>query len=189
MARKDVIMATQEELKRLHIIRKALDQLIQQKEAAEILGLSTRQVRRIAERIKEEGDSGVIHQSRGKTSNRSLPFKEKALTLFEKKYQDFGPTLASEKLFEIDGIKVSDETLRLWLLEKKIPYPERKKRPHRAWRERKPHFGEMIQMDGSHHDWFEGRGPQCVLMGYIDDATGKPFARFYSHEGDRSGSR
>ena len=183
MARRDIVMATQEELKRLHIIRKALDQLIRQKEAAEILDLSTRQVRRIAERIKEEGDPGVIHRSRGKTSNRALPFKNKVLKLFEKKYQDFGPTLASEKLFEIDQIKVSDETLRLWLLEKKIPYPERRKRHHRAWRERKPHLGEMIQMDGSHHDWFEERGPKCVLMAYIDDATGRPFARFYTHEG------
>lgn len=183
MARKGIVMATGEELKRLHLIRKSLDKLLKQKEAAELLDLSTRQVRRIAERIKEEGDLGVIHKSRGKSSNRALLFKKKALKLFREKYQDFGPTLASEKLFEIDHIKLSDETLRLWLIDAKIPYPERKKRPHRAWRERKHHFGEMIQMDGSHHDWFEGRGPQCVLMGYIDDATGRPFARFYSHEG------
>jgi len=183
MARKDIVMATQEELKRLHVIRKSLDQLIKQREAAEILDLSVRQVRRIEKRIREEGDPGVIHRSRGKSSNRALPFKAKALKLFERKYQDFGPTLASEKLFEIDKIKLSDETLRLWLLEANIPYPERKKRPHRAWRERKHHLGEMIQMDGSHHDWFEGRGPKCVLMGYIDDATGRPYGRFYSHEG------
>lgn len=183
MTRKDIVMATQEELKRLHIIRKSLDQLIKQRQAAEVLDLSVRQVRRIEKRIKQEGDPGVIHRSRGKPSNRALPFKAKALKLFEKKYQDFGPTLASEKLFEIDKIKLSDETLRLWLLEARIPYPERKKRPHRAWRERKHHSGEMIQMDGSHHDWFEGRGPKCVLMGYIDDATGRPFGQFYSHEG------
>lgn len=183
MARKDIVMATQEELERLHIIRKLLDRLLKQREAAEILDLSTRQVRRIEERIKREGDRGIIHRLRGKPSNRRAPFKSKALKLFEKKYQDFGPTLASEKLFEIDRIKISDETLRLWLLERKIPYPERKKRAHLRWRERKPHSGEMVQMDGSHHPWFESRDSKCVLMAYIDDATGRPFGRFYRYEG------
>jgi hypothetical protein len=136
-------------------------------------------------RIREEGDRGIIHRLRGKPSNRALPegVKDKVLQLFKDKYPDFGPMLASEKLFERDKIKINDETLRCWLIERNIPYKKRRKRPHRQWRERRAHYGEMIQIDGSHHDWFEGRGEPCVLMGYIDDATGIPFARFYSYEG------
>lgn len=185
MAGKGIIMATQEELKRLHIVRKAIDKHITQKEAADILELSQRQISRIAKRIRIEGDVGIIHRLRGESSNRAKPeaIKDKALKLFQEKYPDFGPTLATEKLFEIDKIKLNDETLRLWLIEKHIPYKTRKKRPHRQWRERKHHFGEMIQIDGSHHDWFEGRAPKCVLMGYVDDATGCVFARFYQYEG------
>ncbi len=183
MAGGDIIMATQEELRALHVIRKAIDKVITQKEAAEAANLSERQVRRKAKRIREEGDRGIIHRLRGRPSNRRLPCKDKALALFKYKYPDFGPTLASEKLFERDKVKVNDETLRLWLIEKSIPYKQRKKRPHRQWRERKACFGQMVQMDGSHHAWLEERGPECVFMGYIDDATGKPFGRFYEYEG------
>lgn len=185
MAGKDIISMTQGELKRLHIVRKALDKSITQAEAADIIGRCLRQVRRIVKRVKREGDSGVIHKSRGKPSNRALPgrIKDRALKLYREKYPDFGPTLASEKLFEIDKIKIDDETLRLWLIEENIPYKQRKKRPHRQWRQRKDRFGEMLQLDGSEHDWFEGRGPECVFMGYIDDATGNPFGRFSPYEG------
>jgi len=185
MAGKDIIAMTQGELKRLHVIRKALDKSITQIEAAELIGVCLRQVQRIVRAVRTDGDKGIINKARGKASNKALPDKIKcrALKLYKEKYHDFGPTLGSEKLFEIDKIKLNDETLRLWLLQAGIPYKKRKKRPHRQWRERKHSFGEMIQMDGSHHDWFEGRGPQCVLMGYIDDATGRPFARFYPYEG------
>ena len=185
MAGKDIIAMTQEELKRLHVIRKALDKDITQLEAAEIIGIGLRQAQRIVKAVRTEGDEGVIHKSRGQPSNRALPdkIKDRSLKLYKAKYHDFGPTLGSEKLFEIDKIRINDETLRLWLLEAGIPYKKRKGRPHRQWRQRKACFGEMIQMDGSHHDWFEGRGPECVLMGYIDDATGTPFARFYPYEG------
>jgi len=185
MVGKDIISMTQGELKRLHIVRKAIDKLITQAEAADIIGRCSRQVRRIVKRIKREGDSGVIHRSRGKPSNTALPgrIKDRVLKLYKEKYNDFGPTLASEKLFEIDKIKLDDETLRLWLLEANIPYKQRKKRPHRQWRQRKDYFGEMLQMDGSEHDWLEGRGPECVLMGYIDDATGNPFGKFCLYEG------
>ncbi len=185
MAGKDIIMATQEELKFLHVVRKAIDKVISQKEAAEIIDLSERQIRRKVKRIRQEGDKGIIHRLRLKPSNRATPdkIKDKILTLFKNKYPDFGPTLASEKLFERDKIKVNDETLRLWLIEGDVPYKKRKKRPHRQWRQRKKQYGQMVQMDGSEHDWFEGRGPYCVFMGYIDDATGKPFGRFYEYEG------
>jgi len=185
MAGKDIFEMSQRELKRLHIIHKAIENTIKQTEAAEILSLSDRQIRRIIKRVRDEGDGGVIHKHRGKPSNRRLPkrIKGKTIDLYRKKYGGFGPTLASEKLLEIDGISVKDETLRKWLIESGDWKKVRKGRIHRQWRERKHHFGEMIQIDGSHHDWFEGRGPKCVLMGYIDDATGKVFARFYEYEG------
>jgi len=185
MAGKDIVMATQEELKALHVIRKAIDKVVTQKEAAEAVDLSERQVRRKVKRVREEDDKGIIHKSRGRPSNRSKPDKirHKILTLFKAKYPDFGPTLASEKLFERDKIKINDETLRLWLIKANIPYRKRKKRPHRQWRQRKGYYGQMVQMDGSEHDWFEGRGPECVLMGHIDDATGIPFGRFHKYEG------
>ncbi|MDI6758803.1 MAG: helix-turn-helix domain-containing protein [Candidatus Omnitrophota bacterium] len=173
MAGKDIISMTQGELQRLHVVRKALDKTITQAEAADIIGRCSRQVRRIVSRVKREGDSGVIHKSRSQDSNRALSvrIKSKVLKLYKEKYPDFGPTLASEKLFEINKIKLNDETLRLWLLKANIPYKQRKKRPHRQWCQRKDRFGEMVQMDGSEHDWFEGRGPKCVFMGYIDDAN------------------
>ena len=192
MAGKDVIKMSQEELKRLHVIHKAIDKVITQAQAGELMGLCQRQVRRIVKRVKQEGDKGIIHRSRGRSSNRAIAeeIKEEALRLFKERYHDFGPTLATEKLLEVDKIKLNDETLRLWLIQKNIPYKKRKRRPHRQWRQRKHHLGEMIQMDGSSHDWFarilgleKGRGDECVFMGYIDDATSKPFGRFYPYEG------
>jgi hypothetical protein len=105
------------------------------------------------------------------------------LALFEKHYADYGPTLASEKLQERHRIEIHPETLRLWLRQARLPYKQRRARPQRQWRPRRPCFGQMVQMDGSHHDWLEGRGPQLVLMGYIDDATNTVEARFYDHEG------
>ena len=185
MTGKDIIMVRQRELKRLHVIQKVLERVIKQVEAAEILSLSSRQIRRIIKRIRMEGEKGVIHKSRGKPSNRRIPGKirEKVIKLYRSQYSDFGPMLATEKLLERDGIGINDETLRRWLLETGDWKRTRKRRSHRQWRERKHHYGEMIQMDGSHHDWFEGRGARCVLMGFIDDATGRVFGRFYEYEG------
>ena len=185
MPEEDTITMAQHELRRLYVIRKAIDKVITQRDASEVIGLSLRQVQRMVACVRHEGDKGIIHKSRGRPSNRSIPdtTRRKALAIFKAAYHDFGPTLASEKLFERDGIKINDETFRLWLREEGIPYKERKKRPHRQWRERKACFGQMVQMDGSHHAWLEDRGPWCVFMGYIDDATGIPFGRFYTHEG------
>lgn len=185
MAGKDIVQMSQRELRRLHLIHKAIEGLLKQKEAAELLSLSDRQIRRLIKKVGEEGDSGIIHKSRGKSSNRRLPkkIKDKSIELYRQKYIGFGPLLASEKLLERDGITVNDETLRKWLIGSGDWKKTRKDRKHRQWRERKHHIGEMIQIDGSHHDWFEGRGLECVLMGYIDDATGKVFARFYEYEG------
>ena len=185
MTGEDMMMVRQGELRRLHVIQKVLEKVLKQRGAAEILSLSGRQIRRIVKRIRSEGGRGVIHKSRGRRSNRRISdlTKEKVIKLYRAQYKDFGPTLASEKLLERDRIQISDETLRGWLVEAGDWQRIRKKRKHRQWRERKPHYGEMVQMDGSHHEWFEGRGPECVLMGYIDDATGEVFGRFYGYEG------
>ncbi len=185
MAGKDIIMIRQKELKRLHVIHKVIEGVLTQVEAAGILSLSERQIGRIVKRIREEGDKGIQHRSRGKESNRRLPKKliERVVWLYQNKYQGFGPTLTAEKLFELEGIHVSKETVRMYLLEAGQWQKSHKVRTHRQWRERKDHCGEMVQMDGSHHDWFEGRRSKCVLMGYIDDATGRIFCRFYEYEG------
>lgn len=185
MAGKDIIMMSERELTRSHIIHKVLDKELRQVKAAEFLNLSDRQIRRIIKRVRKEGETGVIHKSRGRPSSRAIPkrIKDRVIKLYREKYWDYGPTFATEKLFEIEKVKISDETLRKWLLETGDWKKVRKGRVHRQWRERKHYFGEMVQIDGSPHDWFEGRGPECVLMGYIDDATNNVFARFYEYEG------
>ena len=185
MTGEDIIMLNKKELKRLHIVKKVFEGVIKQVEAGEILGLSERQIRRLVKEVRKEGDRGIAHKSRGKASNRAIAreIKAKAIGLYREKYKGFGPTLLSEKLLELEGIKISDETLRNWLIETGDWEKVRKSRTHRQWRERKHYFGEMVQMDGSHHDWLEGRGSELVLMGYIDDATNTVFARFYDYEG------
>jgi transposase len=185
VAEKDMITMSRKEAKTLHIIHQALNKKITQSEVAAIIGLSDRQIRRLIKRVRMEGDDGICHRSRGKTSNRCIPkkIKEKTLRLFKEKYKDFNLVHATEKLEDVHGIRLSDETLRLWLNAAEIPYKKRRVKKHRRWRERKAHFGEMVQIDGSHHDWFEGRGPVCVFMGYIDDATGTVSGRFYDYEG------
>ncbi len=180
-----IITMSMKEAKRLHLVRKAIEKRITQGEAADMAGLCLRQMQRIVQRVRAEGDPGVCHRARGRKPNNRIPetVKDKAIELCRERYREFGPTLASEKLLEKNRLKVSVETLRTWLLEVGLPYRKRKKRPHRQWRERKFCRGAMVQLDGSHHDWFEGRGPACVLMGYVDDATGEVYARFYDYEG------
>jgi hypothetical protein len=185
MASQDIIMLSQKELIRLHIVHKIRNKELKHKEASKILSLSERQMRRVVSRVTIGGDQGIVHKSRGKPSNRriSLRLKNKVIECYKTKYSGFGPTFAAEKLFELEKIKVHQETLRKWLIEAGDWKRVRKSRTHRQWRERKHHFGEMVQMDGSHHDWFEQRGPKCVFMGYIDDATGNTFGMFYPYEG------
>lgn len=185
MAEKDMITMSREEARRLHIIHQALSKKISQTEAASLINLSDRQIRRMIKRIRKEGDEGICHRSRGTTSNHRIPkrIKEKTLNLFRKQYNDFNLVHATEKLYEVHGITINDETLRLWLNEAEIPYKKRKVKKHRQRRERRAHFGELVQIDGSHHDWFEGRGPISVFMGYIDDATNTVHGRFYDYEG------
>ncbi len=185
MAEEDRITMSQKESNRLYVIRQAIDKAINHEQAAALLKLSDRQVRRIVRNVKQEGNAGICHKSRGKRAHNRIAdkIKDKATILCRDTYKEFGPTHASEKLLAVHNIKVSDETLRGWFQQEHIPYKGRKKRPHRQWRKRKAYRGEMVQMDGSHHDWFEGRGPVCVLMGYIDDATGCVYGRFYEYEG------
>jgi transposase len=185
MTGRDIVVMSREELRRVSLLRKVLDGEMSQREAAGILELGERQVRRLVVRVRVEGDEGLIHRSRGERSHGAIEegVKRKVLRLCRTRYEGFGPTLASEKLLELDGIDVSRETLRGWFRAEAMEYRKRRLRPHREWRERKKFFGEMVQMDGSHHDWFEGRAPRCVLMGYVDDATGNVFARFYEYEG------
>jgi len=185
MAEKDIIMVRQRELKRLHVIHKVIEGILTQQEAAGLISLSERQIRRIVKRLREEGDEGIMHKSRGRPSNRKLPsgLKERIIDLYRTTYGGFGPVLFTEKLREREGIAVSDETVRTWLMEEGEWKRRRRQKAHRRWRERKARYGEMVQIDGSHHDWFEGRGPACVFMGYIDDATGRVYGRFYEYEG------
>lgn len=183
---KDIFMMTRAEIQRYQIIRKVLDRQISQQEASEALKRSDRQIRRVVKRVKSEGESGVVHRLRGRPGNRGIKesFKHKVLKIYRACYEDFGPTLASEKLWERDGLRVNDETLRLWLIKEALWQAKpRRLRKALSWRERKHHLGEMVQLDGSHHDWLESRGPKLVLMGYIDDATGRFYGRFYDYEG------
>jgi hypothetical protein len=184
----DILIMKAKELKRLQVIRKVLDRELNQQEAAELLRLSDRQIRRIVRRVRQEGDKGIIHRLRGKPGCHRLKegFRQKVIALYRKSYEGFGPVLASEKMLKRDHLKICDETLRLWLMAERLWQAKRQRGAQkRTWRARKEHLGEMVQMDGSHHDWLEGRGPKLVLMGYIDDATSRIYARFYEYEGTK----
>ncbi|MDP8265685.1 MAG: ISNCY family transposase, partial [Candidatus Aceula meridiana] len=184
MTEGDIITMRQEELRRLHVIKKVLAKELKQVEAAEKLDLSYRQTKRITKRVKKEGNKGIIHKSRGQPSKRKMSSKtkDKVIELYQQKYYDFGPTFANEKLFEIDKIKIGVQTLRNWLIKEGLWQRQRKRKKYRQRRERKHCFGEMVQLDGSHHPWFEDRGSKCVLEGYIDDATSNKYGRFYEYE-------
>ena len=185
MAGKDMIVMSIGEVRRLKAVQSVIDRHITEKVSGLDVGLSERQVRRLVKAVREGGDRGIIHGLRGRPSNRRFPeeIREKVLSFIEERYSDFGPTFATEKLFECEGIKISDETLRKWLIEAGYWKKRRKRSGFRQWRPRRECFGQMVQMDGSHHDWLEGRGPKLVLMGYIDDATNTIYGRFYDYEG------
>jgi transposase len=143
------------------------------KDAAHILQLSYSQAKRLFSRFKVEGEVGLAHRLRGTPSNRAFAAdqKEATLKLYRARYPDFGPTLAAEKLTKY-GFRVDHETLRRWLIEEHLWEKHRRRARHRSWRQRRAHFGELVQMDGSFHHWFEGRGSQSCLMNMVDDATG-----------------
>jgi hypothetical protein len=151
--------------------------------ACDVLGLGYRQIKRVWRRYREAGDAGLVHRGRGRLSNRSKPdeFRQGVLARYQKRYPDFGPTLAAEHLSQ-EGLEVDHERLRRWLLVKGSWTLKRRRQKHRQWRERKACFGELVQMDGSHHDWFEGRRERAVVMVMIDDATNRTYARFSEQE-------
>jgi len=157
-------------------------------QAADVLGLGYRQTRRVWRRYQAEGDAGLVHRLRGRPGARRKPPALRAQVLArhaQECYADFGPTLMAEHL-ALEGLGVDHETVRRWLLAAGQWTVRRRRQTHRQWRQRKPCFGAMVQMDGSHHDWFEGRRPPCVLMVMVDDATNRMRARFSEEETTRA---
>jgi len=185
MIGEDTVVMSLKELRRMHVIRHAMAKKVTQGQAGALLGLTARHVRRLITRLRTEGEAGLAHRGRGQPSNRqpAAGLRAQVLRLYATRYGDFGPTLAAEHLAKRHGIRLSDETLRRWLLAQGVTHFQRRRRPHRAWRARKAAVGEMVQLDGSHHAWFEDRGPSCVLMAYVDDASSRVDARFYHYEG------
>jgi transposase len=151
--------------------------------------VSYRQAKRLYRRYRRDGAAGLTHRSAGRVSAHAIAVKtrERVLALVRDKYsggvdERFGPTLAAEHLASEDGVTVDHETLRRWMLTAGLWSRARKRSPHRRRRERKAHFGELVQMDGSFHAWFEDRGPQSCLLTLVDDATGKTQGRFGAQE-------
>lgn len=171
-----LLTMTDDELLRIKLIQDICEKRITGVDAARILSLSSRQVYRLAKRFMEFGSSGLLSLKRGRPGNHRHDDKLKlrTLALVHEYYADFGPTLAHEKLTELHGIHVAVETLRQWMIADGlwVPHAKRKPRVYQP-RHRRDCLGELIQIDGSHHDWFEGRSPKCCLLVYIDDATGR----------------
>jgi transposase len=153
-------------------------------EAAEMLGLSYRQSKRIWARYRSGGGKALQHGNCGRVSNRAYPSKFRAAVLkqVQARYEDFGATLAAEHLASDDGLVVPAETLRRWLKEAGLWQRERRRKPYRRRREAKAHFGELVQLDGSFHEWLEERGPRGCLMHMVDDATTQALAWFSGEE-------
>lgn len=169
----ELIEMSKKELDRLQLLQKVLDRQLTQKKAAEVLKLSERQVRNLLSRLKKEGPKALISKKRGVPSNRTFhhQFRAGIMNIIKERYPDFGPKLATEKLLEIHSIKISVETLRKWMIRDRIWFPKQKKNKLYPPRLRKECFGELIQIDVSHHAWFEERAEKCALVVFVDDAT------------------
>ena len=179
---------SRKERERLTIMAGVTQQKLTLVQAAELMAVSYRQSKRIWRRYQAEGDAGLVHRRRGQPGARRKPAALRTQVLArcgEQRYADFGPTLLAEHLAD-EGLAVDHETLRRWLLAAGQRTVRRRQPQHRQWRERKPCFGAMVQLDGSHHDWFEGRGPKCVAMVMVDDATQRMRARFFAAETTRA---
>jgi hypothetical protein len=179
-----VLTMSQKEADRLQIISQIRGKTLTVKKGAELMVLSPRQVYRILKKITEKGSRGIIHTLRGKKSNRgySESIRNKIVKIYREEYSDYGPTLFTEMLLEYHKIKINHETLRRWLRANAITTSIRKTRKHRSKRERRSCFGELLQFDGSYHDWFEGRGAECCLINCVDDATGRVYLKFVISE-------
>jgi transposase len=171
-----LITMSKQEISRLEVMVRIKEKRLSQKDAGRILGISTRQVKRLWRAYRQKDAQGLISQRRGKPSNNRLDagIIQQSLDLIKKKYEDFGPTLVHEKLTEVEGLPISRESVRKIMIAEKIWKPRRAKQsPVHQMRERRACFGELVQIDGSDHAWFEERGPKCTLLVFIDDATGQ----------------
>jgi transposase len=180
---------SERELRRVGILARVKSGELKVADAARMLFVSYRQAKRLWRRYRDEGAAGLKHGSAGRTSHRAKPKKvrERSLRLVRKKYsgaegERFGPTLAAEHLASEDKLVVHPETLRRWMLAEGLWSPARRRRAHRQRRERRAHFGELVQMDGSFHAWFEDRGPEGCLMNMVDDATSTTLGRIGKEE-------
>jgi len=164
------------EVDRLGVVRKVVAKRLLQREAALQLGLSVRQVKRLVRRYRDDGAAGLVSKRRGKRSNNVIEadVRREVMDWVHKRYADFGPTLACEKLTEVHEYRLSAETLRQWMMEEGLwkAKSRRRARVHQR-RPRRACFGELVQLDGSPHAWFEDRGARCTLIVFIDDATGR----------------
>jgi len=169
------ITMSAKELDRLEVVRRVVEGRLSQGKASELLALTSRQVRRLCRALEQSGANGLVSRRRGRPSNRRLSdeFRERVVGIVRERYADFGPMLAREKLLERHDVAVGRETLRKWMSAAGIwlPRRERLKQAHQP-RNRRSCLGELVQIDGCDHEWFEGRGPRCALLVYVDDATG-----------------
>jgi len=180
---KEVKLATMKEVKKYQVVKNVIEKRITQKEASKILKITTRQIRNIKKRIVTEGEIGIIHRSRGKPSNNKIPSEivQKIIELSKTKYDGFKPTFLAEKLAEYENIFVSRETVRKMLTEEKIWKPKQTKESFRTRRDRRASRGELIQLDGSIHDWFS-TGEKCWLINFADDATSYQWGKYMESE-------
>lgn len=170
-----LVMMSERELNRVEVLSKVLDGRRSAVEAANLLGLSTRQVHRMMARFRSGGAAAISHKGRSRPSNnrKADSVRETAVSLIRARYEDFGPTFATEKLAEVHGLKVSRETVRKWMVEEGIWLHKSARRTFHQPRSRRDAYGELIQIDGSDHHWFEDRAERCTLLVFIDDATSK----------------
>ena len=172
----EILTMSGKELSKIEVMQRLKEKRLKQREAAKMLGISVRQVKRLYQAYREKGAKGLISKRRGRESNNRLNVEvvQKVLDLIKSKYSDFGPTLAHEKLVEVDGLKLSDESVRKIMIAEGIWKVRRvRKIVAHQMRERRASCGELVQIDGSLHNWFEGRAENCTLLVFIDDATGK----------------
>lgn len=187
---KDIHTLSSKELDRAAMLQRILNKTITQKAAAESLGLTDRQVRRLLDSYRTAGTAGLAHRSRGQPSHNALPatIKYQVIELVKTKYPDFGPTFAAEKLAERDGLNIGVETLRKLMIKEGIWQHKKRKATHRTRRERRASYGDMEQFDGCWHNWFEGRlkdGAWATLLASRDDANNTVVAQFLDYEGTR----
>ncbi len=178
----ETLEMSRSERRRLEVLSQVRLGKLTLRKGSELLGIGYRQMKRVWGRYQAEGDAGLVHRLRGRPSNRQgdARLRKRVLSRYAKQYGDYGPTLAAGSLAE-EGLVVPVQTLRRWLLAEGLWSRQRQRKQHRR-RARKEHFGELVQRDGSHHDWFEGRREWAVLMVLIDDATGQIHAWFFEEE-------